>query len=88
MISQFFKLSDLDPERLHARTVDGVIVVDGYFINIDQDYGFLSHSKEETIGTNDPLKSFSMMTPQLSIVENGYVKETYIGVDEILNIIE
>ena len=36
MISQFFKLSDLDPERLHARTVDGVIVVDGYFINIDQ----------------------------------------------------
>ena len=59
-----------------------------YFIKIDGDYGFLSHSKEETIGTNNPLKSFSMMTPQLSIVENGYIVDTYIGVDEILNIIE
>lgn len=59
-----------------------------YFVEIVEDIGFLSHSKEETLGTNDPLKAFSLMTPQLSIVEHGYIVETYIGNEEILNIIE
>ncbi len=59
-----------------------------YFVQIDEDYGFLSHSKEETIGTNDPLKSFALMTPQLSLVECGYIIETYLGDKEILNVIE
>lgn len=59
-----------------------------YFVEIKEDIGFLSHSKEETIGTNDPLKAFSLMTPQLSLVEYGYITSTYIGDEEILNIIE
>ena len=61
---------------------------DVYFIEVKEDYGFTSHTKEETIGTNNPLAAFALMTPQLSLVEKGRVKETYIGVDEILNIIE
>lgn len=59
-----------------------------YFVEIKEDIGFLSHSKEETIGTNDSLKAFSMMTPQLSLIEYGYIISTYIGEEEILNIIE
>lgn len=59
-----------------------------YFVEVTEDYGFLSHSKEETIGTSDPMRAFSMMTPQLSIVIDGFVKETYIGSEEIMNIIE
>lgn len=59
-----------------------------YFIGIVEDEGFLSHIKEETIGATDPLHAFSMMTPQLSLIKDRKVKETYIGVDEILNIIE
>ena len=59
-----------------------------YFIEIIEDKGFLSRTKEETIGTNDPLKAFALMTPQLSFVERGFIKETYIGNEEILNIIE
>lgn len=59
-----------------------------FFIKIEEDYGFLSHSKEETIGTNDPLKAFSLMTPQLSKVKDEIIIETYIGNEEILNVIE
>lgn len=59
-----------------------------YFVEVIEDYGFLSHTKEETIGTNDPMKAFALMTPQLSLVKNGYIAETYIGNEEILNIIE
>ena len=59
-----------------------------YFVEIKEDYGFLSHSKEETIGTNDPMRAFSMMTPQLSLVEDGTISETYLGEEEIMNIIE
>ena len=59
-----------------------------YYVEVKEDYGFLSRLKEETLGTNDPMKAFALMTPQLSLVKNGYIAETYIGVDEILNIIE
>ena len=59
-----------------------------YFVKIEKDEGFLSHSKEETIGATDPYYAFSMMTPQLSLVYNQSIKETYIGMDEVLNIIE
>lgn len=59
-----------------------------YFVEVIEDYGFLSHTKEETIGTNNPMKAFALMTPQLSLVKNGYIAETYIGNEEILNIIE
>ena len=59
-----------------------------YFIEVEKDYGFISRTKEDTISTNDPMKAFALMTPQLSLVDNGYIKETYIGVEEILNIIE
>lgn len=59
-----------------------------YIVEVKEDYGFLSHIKEETIGTNDPMKAFALMTPQLSLVRNGYIAETYIGNEEILNIIE
>ena len=59
-----------------------------YFVEVIEDYGFLSRTKEDTIGTNDPLKAFALMTPQLSLVKNGYITETYIGDEEILNIIE
>ena len=59
-----------------------------YFVEVIEDYGFLSHTKEETIGTNDPMRAFALMTPQLSLVKNGYIAETYIGNEEILNIIE
>ena len=59
-----------------------------YFVEVGEDYGFLSRSKEDTIGTNDPLKAFSTMTPQLSIVVDGFIIETYIGSEEIMNIIE
>ena len=59
-----------------------------YFVEVIEDYGFLSHTKDETIGTNDPMKAFALMTPQLSLVKNGYIAETYIGNEEILNIIE
>ena len=59
-----------------------------YFVEVTEDYGFLSHSKEETIGTNDPMQAFSLMTPQLSLVIDGYIAETYIGEEEIMNIIE
>lgn len=59
-----------------------------YFVDVDHDYGFLSHTKEETIGTSNPYEAFALMTPQLSIVEGGIIIETYIGDEEILNIIE
>ena len=59
-----------------------------YFIEVKEDYGFTSRRKEDTLGSNDPLSAFAMMTPQLSIVEDGYIIETYIGDEEILNIIE
>ena len=59
-----------------------------YFVEVIEDYGFLSRTKEDTIATNDPLKAFALMTPQLSLVKNGYITETYIGDEEILNIIE
>ena len=59
-----------------------------YFVEIIKDEGFTSRTKEDTIGTNDPLKAFALMTPQLSLVKNGIIAETYIGQEEILNIIE
>ena len=59
-----------------------------YFVDIEKDYGFTSRTKEDTIGTNNPVEAFALMTPQLSIVEYGYIVETYIGDEEILNIIE
>ena len=59
-----------------------------YFVEVVEDYGFLSRNKEDTIGTNDPMKAFALMTPQLSLVKYGYITETYIGEEEILNIIE
>ena len=59
-----------------------------YFVEVIEDYGFLSRTKEDTIGTNNPMKAFALMTPQLSLVKNGYIAETYIGDEEILNIIE
>lgn len=59
-----------------------------YFVDIEEDYGFLSHTVEETIGTNDPLKAFCLTTPQLSIVENHYIKETYINNETIVNYLQ
>lgn len=59
-----------------------------YFIRIEKDEGFLSSTISETLFTNDPLKSFMMVTPQLSLVENGYVTKTVVGKKEILLIIE
>ena len=59
-----------------------------YFVEVIEDYGFTSRNKEDTIGTNDPMQAFALMTPQLSIVESGFIVETYIGDEEILNIIE
>ena len=59
-----------------------------YFVEVDKDYGFLSRTKEDTIGSNDPMTAFALMTPQLSLVESHYIVQTYIGNDEILNIIE
>lgn len=59
-----------------------------FFIEVDKDYGFLSRCKEDTIGTNNPYKAFALMTPQLSIVVNGYIAETYIGEDEVINLID
>ena len=59
-----------------------------YFVDVEKDYGFLSRTKEETIGTSNPYEAFALMTPQLSIVEGGKITETYIGDEEILNIIE
>lgn len=59
-----------------------------YFVEVEKDYGFLSHTKKETIGTSNPYEAFALMTPQLSIVSNGVIIETYIGEEEILNIIE
>lgn len=59
-----------------------------YFVEVKEDYGFISRTKEDTIGTNDPLKAFALMTPQLSYVRDGIISGTYIGDEEILNIIE
>ena len=59
-----------------------------YFIEIKEDIGFLSHDKEETIGTNNYLKSFASVTPQLSLIKGGFLRETYLGSVQILNIIE
>ena len=59
-----------------------------YFVEVDKDYGFISHTKEETIGSSNPYQAFALMTPQLSIVIGGVIKDTYIGEEEILNIIE
>ena len=59
-----------------------------YFVEVTKDYGFLSRTKEDTIGTNDPMKAFALMTPQLSLVEQGCIVNTYIGPEEILNLIE
>ena len=59
-----------------------------YFINIEKDEGFLSLLKEETIGTNDPLKAFARMTPQFSVVENGFITHTVCGKEDILELIE
>ena len=59
-----------------------------YFIEITEDKGFKATTKEETIGTNDYLSAFSKMTPQLSLVRNGYISETYLGQEEILNVVE
>lgn len=56
-----------------------------FFINIEKDEGFLSNSREDTIMTNDPLKAFCLMTPQLSIVEGGYIIETFLGDEEVIN---
>ena len=59
-----------------------------YAINLEKDEGFLSYYPEDTIGTNNPLKAFARMTPQLSKVEKGKIKETVVGTEEILLIIE
>ena len=59
-----------------------------YFVEVLEDYGFLSRTKEDTIGVSNPYKAFALMTPQLSKVTSGRISETYIGQEEILNIIE
>lgn len=59
-----------------------------YFVEVKEDYGFLSRTKEDTIGTNDPMQAFALMTPQLSLVVDWRIKETYVGDEEILNVIE
>ena len=59
-----------------------------YFVEVKEDYGFLSRTKEDTIGTNDPMQAFALMTPQLSLVVDWRIKETYVGGEEILNVIE
>lgn len=59
-----------------------------YFVEIEKDEGFLSYYPKDTIGTNNPLKAFARMTPQLSKVEKGKIKETVVGTEEILLIIE
>ena len=59
-----------------------------YFIEIEKDEGFLSRTAEETIGTNNPMEAFALMTPQLSLVENGYVTITVHGKEEIMLLIE
>lgn len=59
-----------------------------YFVEIEKDEGFLSHNAKETIGTNNPLEAFALMTPQLSLVENGYVAITVHGKEEIMLLIE
>lgn len=59
-----------------------------YFVEIKKDEGFLSESPIDTLYTSDPLKAFSKVTPQLSLVEEGMITNTVIGKEEILLIIE
>ena len=54
-----------------------------YFIRITDDKGFISNDPEETVGTNNPLKAFCKMTPQLSQVKDGYILNTIVGHDDI-----
>ncbi len=59
-----------------------------YFIQVLKDEGFRSINKEDTIGARDPLDAFAFMTPQLSLVKDKTIMETYLGEDEILKIIK
>ena len=59
-----------------------------YFIEVLKDEGFRSINKEDTIGAKDPLDAFAFMTPQLSLVKDKTIMETYLGEEEILKIIE
>ena len=59
-----------------------------YFINIEKDEGFLSHSLEDTIGASDPYYAFCFKTPQLSKVVDHKITETYLGDKDILILIE
>lgn len=59
-----------------------------YFIEITEDYGFLSSAPEDTIGTSNYLEAFCKMTPQLSLVKDHIIVETYVGDEEILLVIE
>lgn len=55
-----------------------------YFIEVIDISEFTSMTIEDTLGTNDPLMAFSMSTPQLSLVIDKTINNTWIGQDDIL----
>ena len=55
-----------------------------YFVEIKKDEGFLSESAIDTLYTSNPLKAFSKVTPQLSLVEEGMITNTVIGKEETM----
>ena len=59
-----------------------------YFVEVDKKVESLSFDRYSTLNTSDYRYAFANVTPQLSLVVSHVIKETYIGQQEILIIIE